>query len=185
MKEIGGLSEFKNLLVAGGLPELGPGPRDGVLPFMELNETLNALLDQPAVPAGAAEVVRGLILLWHDHLDEAHLVVQAIENADGSFIHGLLHRREPDFPNACYWFRRVGQHAAYPKLAARVTALLNTPAGLKLHSKLIVNGKWDALAFVKLCEQVAGKPEADLEAQLTRKIQGLETEVLLEHFLSS
>jgi hypothetical protein len=182
MSAKGGLHEFKNLLVRSGLPELGPGPRDGVMPFVELNETLDNLLEQSSLPPVSRDLVRGVILLWHDHLDEAHLIVQAIENADGSLIHGIIHRREPDYGNAAYWFRRVRNHAAFPKLAVRVEALLNADNGLT--PKLIANGKWDPLAFIALCEKSAGKPADDPQVSLARKIQGFESEVLLEYFVN-
>jgi hypothetical protein len=149
MPENPGLREFRNLLVPAGLPELGPGPRDGVTPFETLNQTLDELLEQSSLPAVSREVVRGLILLWHDYLDEAHLIVQGIENADGSFIHGIMHRREPDYGNAAYWFRRVREHAAFPALAKRVDGLLQAESEAALKSKLIANGKWEPFAFIE------------------------------------
>jgi len=185
MQDKGGLRELRKLLVPGGLPELGPGPRDGVMPFDRLNETLDELLGQAGLPAGSRDLVRGLMLLWHDHLDEAHLIVQCIENTDGSFIHGILHRREPDYGNAAYWFRRVRDHAAFAKLAARVEELSNADGGRALKSKLIADGQWDPLAFITLCEHSAGKPANDPQVNLARKIQGLESEVLLEYFINS
>src|SRR5450432_255553 len=61
-------------------------------------------------PEGA---VAGL-WLYFSCLDEAHAVAQDLETPEGSFWHGILHRREPDPANAAYWFRRVGQHPVFP-----------------------------------------------------------------------
>src|ERR1700719_4147373 len=104
------VGEFQNLLAIGGLPELGPGPRQGVLPHAQLDPPLNKLLAQADLSSTSRDLIRALVLLWHDRLDAAHAIAQAIEDADGSFLHGIVHRREPDYGNARYWFRRVGAH---------------------------------------------------------------------------
>ncbi|GDY11645.1 hypothetical protein LBMAG53_05230 [Planctomycetota bacterium] len=52
-----------------------------------------------------------LVLLWHDHLDAAHALVQAAEgDPDADLIHAWLHRREGDAANSRYWLREAGQH---------------------------------------------------------------------------
>src|SRR4029079_6033740 len=50
--------------------------------------------------------------LWlvYDFLDESHRISQDIDTSTGSFWHGVMHRREGDFSNGKYWFRRVGSH---------------------------------------------------------------------------
>src|SRR5882724_3918302 len=92
--------DFKQLLIPGGLPDLGPGPRAGVLSETALAQAVDPLLQSARLSASARELVRGLLLLWHDHLDAAHVIGQGIESADGSFLHGMVHRREPDYGNA-------------------------------------------------------------------------------------
>ena len=49
--------------------------------------------------------------LWlaHNYLDESHRISQEIENPTGSFWHAIMHRREGDYSNSKYWFRRVGR----------------------------------------------------------------------------
>lgn len=50
--------------------------------------------------------------LYVDELDHSHRISQGIEDATGSFWHGIMHRREGDFGNSHYWFHRVGKHPA-------------------------------------------------------------------------
>src|SRR5215469_5876032 len=104
--------DFAKLLDAPKLVELGPGPRDCSLPAAKLDEALRPLFDAHKLPPHSRDLVRALLLLWHGHLDAAHVIAQEVENADGSFVHGIVHRREPDYSNASYWFRRVGTHPA-------------------------------------------------------------------------
>ncbi len=39
--------------------------------------------------------------------DEAHQIVQSMEEPDAYWIHAYLHRKEPDISNASYWYRRA------------------------------------------------------------------------------
>ena len=162
-------------------PELGPGPRAGVTPLTELNRQIDAALARLAPAASAREHLRALILLWHDHHDAAHQIVQDIENSDGSYLHAILHRREPDFDNARYWFRRVGRHVCYAKLAGQVENFLRTAPASRLAANLLPPGAWDALAFVGACEEVKGRPASDPQTSLLRSIQAIEFVSLLDH----
>ena len=178
MKTLPGLEK---LFATAEPPELGPGPRAGVLSEAELSRALDASFAASKLSPRAQNLIRALALLWHDHLEAAHVIAQNVETVDGSFAHGIMHRREPDYGNAKYWFRRVGKHASFPEIARRVGGLLdsNDPAELKM--KLIPSGKWDAFAFVDFCERAAQRPVADSQHKLAREIQRIEPEVLLEY----
>src|SRR5436189_4088681 len=103
------LREVNKLLDTPELPELGPGPRRQVQPEAALNHAVEKLVGAAKLSQEKEQIVRALILLWHDHLEAAHVIAQEIENADGAFVHGIMHRREPDYGNAAYWFRRMGK----------------------------------------------------------------------------
>src|ERR1043165_203854 len=115
---------IQQFLTAPGPPELGPGPRPGVRSQLELNTALEGLFRALKLQPPNQQLVRALVLLWHDHLDASHMISQGIENADGSFIHAIVHRREPDYSNAKYWWRRVGAHRCFPDIARRVAEWL-------------------------------------------------------------
>ena len=91
------------------------------------------------------QVLAGLALLWHDHWDECHKIAQADEGDPGhDLLHALFHRREGDFGNAEYWFRRAGKHPSYPILAERLPALALPPA---LQAAILPGGRWSTQAF--------------------------------------
>ncbi len=173
----------KNLLAGVELPELGPGPRPGVKSLSTLEAMLEAGLSAGQSPGAGRDLVRALVLLWHDHLEAAHHIAQEIENSDGSLAHAIMHRREPDYWNSKYWWRRVGQHPCFPELARRVADFLKTSGDRELASKLIPAGEWDAFALVDACQAAAGLLPSDERVSRLREIQRIETEVALEYFL--
>lgn len=65
--------------------------------------------DRPALAAG--------LWLYVDQLDRSHKLSQGDERDPTlSFWHGIMHRREGDFANSHYWFRRVGEHPAMKRI---------------------------------------------------------------------
>jgi len=162
---------IEQLLHTKQLPELGPATRPGTQSVADLGRALGA---------SASPLLRATVLLWHDHLDDAHLIVQDIENADGSYLHGIMHRREPDYGNAKYWFRRVGQHPCFKSLAGEVEKILAGENALR--SRLVSRGEWDAFAFVDACEQAARAKLTGNQAELLREIQAAELRLLFSRF---
>jgi hypothetical protein len=172
--------ELHALITQPGPAALGPESRPGTLAQADLNRALDELFRRHKRPK-QAELIRSLLLLWHDHLDASHVISQGIENPDGSLVHGIMHRREPDYWNSQYWFRRVGHHPCFTDLARRVNGLSAMDA--ELASQLMPRDIWDAFAFVDAVEAAAGKPTADLRHQQLRAVQQAETEAALDYFL--
>ncbi len=158
-------------------PDLGPGPRHGTTPLVELNHQIDATFTTDLKPHANAGLLRAAILLWHDHHDAAHEIVQDLSSPDGSYLHAILHRREPDYFNAKYWFRRAGQHPCHAELASRAAIILDASSDSLLKKKLLPRGGWDALAFVDACE-ISASPRAPWHEML-RRIQQAEFEILL------
>ena len=55
-----------------------------------------------------APEIEALAWLYLDDLDRAHAVCQAMPDPTGAHLHAIVHRREGDFSNALYWYRRAG-----------------------------------------------------------------------------
>ncbi len=172
---------FQKLIAVPSLPELGPGPRAGVLPLDELNARLDRFLSAVKLPAHTGALLRAAALLWHDHHEPAHALVQDDPCRESSFLHAILHRREPDAGNAKYWFHRVGPHPAFPVIAARVRVLPAGAALTLLQEKLTPSGAWDPFAFVDGCERARRRGGDDPQNIFLRQAQQTEFEVLLEY----
>lgn len=176
--------QVKALLATPEPPELGPGPRKGVQSRQAVDVAIGTALSGAQLTGETRELLRALVLLWHDHLDEAHRIAQEVDSADGSLVHAVMHRREPDYWNSKYWFRRVGKHPCFGNLASRVASLLKARGEPALLDKLIPQGKWDPFAFVDACE-AAAHGGSSKQQSLLREIQQIEFEVLLAHFVGS
>lgn len=168
-------SVLQTFLTRTSPPDLGPGPRIGTASVSEIDDAL----DGAGLRDNQKNLVRALLLLWNDHHDPAHTIVQDLETQDGSYIHAILHRREPDYFNAKYWFRRVGQHSCFPELAKRTAVILEEHNLTSLAKKLMPGGQWDSFAFVDACE-AAASPSSPAHDTL-RQIQQTEFEILLDH----
>lgn len=120
--------------------------------------SLETLFDGQSIKDSTmGDAMQSGLLLWNDALDASHIISQGLESRTGSYWHGIMHRREPDYSNAKYWFRRVGVHPTYPVLRERVLALLQS--GSTESDSLADYGEaveeiqeWDAFRFVDWCE---------------------------------
>ncbi len=173
------------LLAQAPLNELGPGQ-----PVRAVRDSLLSLTPQSVAapqPLDDADMANCCIAgLWlrFNYLTESHRLSQAIDTPDGSYWHALMHRREPDFANAKYWVRRIGQHPIYPPLADAARGLAGEgqadegQADVKA-AFLLQLERWDPLRFVDLCSAAAeGSPPL---GQLCRRIQQREWELLFDH----
>ena len=162
-------------------PELAPkGPWDEPLRKRILDLDPGDIVASPASADAAAAVKSGL-LLWNDSLVESHVLSQEIETQTGSYWHGIMHRREPDYANSKYWWRQVGNHPAFPQVYEAALDLLSrsaSPAARALGDRMSVAGQWDPFVFVDACQAAEGDP--GLAATL-EEVQLREIELLLAH----
>lgn len=122
-----------------------------------------------------ALAVKSALLLWNDDLDGSHTIAQDLDDLHGAYLHGVMHRREPDYGNSKYWFRRVGAHPLFPQLrAAALDLLAEEPAGDPHKQALEKTPEWDAFRMVDWCEAAADEREvAFLRVLQAIEIQGL------------
>lgn len=100
----------------------------------------------------AYALLRGGLFYAVDALDAAHSIFQEDPSPEGSYWHGMLHRREGDFWNATYWLQRAG----------RLSALKTFPT-------------FDPIQFVTRCEREDAGETAELLA-----LQRKEWELLMQ-----
>jgi hypothetical protein len=171
---------FAEFLSGSSTPGLGPGPRNGVRSVPALLSGIDAALLKHPLDSRRAEAARALILLWHDRHEPAHAIVQDMPTPEAGYVHAILHRREPDYGNAKYWFHRVGSHSSYLPLAAKSSVLLSSAAHSALRAKILPDGRWDAFAFVEACEAALQQGAEPDEEDPLRAIQAEEFRALLD-----
>lgn len=125
----------------------------------------------------AAACCRAGIWLLYDDLDASHAMSQGIATPEGSFWHGIMHRREGDFSNAKYWFRRVGAHPLYAPLGTATQRLaMRNPAYPPL--QLLKGGSFDPARFVDACAGAVRR--GDLDREFCCAVQQIEWELLFD-----
>jgi hypothetical protein len=170
-------------LITDRLPELGPGSPNraveaelaGGMP----GNAFGAFGERKIVDYAAASCCLSALWLWNNFLDESHEISQEINSIDGSYWHGIMHRRERDYGNAKYWFRRVPQHPIFDPLAAAARELAAQASPDAPATFLAEQEKWDPHRFVDLCEAIArGRSKAE---RLSREIARVEWQLLFDH----
>jgi hypothetical protein len=121
------------------------------------------------VPAMFA-LVRGGLFCALDALHDAHVIFQEAKGDLGSYWHGVMHRREGDFDNARYWFRRSG---VLPVFAEMHRAASNVSEVMTRQQN------WDPYLFTGQCEQ-ARFGDHDLVKELAA-LQRAEFDVLFDY----
>ena len=165
----------RELLAAERLSELGPGqPNVAARPLLTALSVDTVCAGRAIRDRAAVQACLAGLWLYHDFLDESHQLSQDLSSLEGSFWHGILHRREPDYANAAYWFRRVGRHPVFAELGTAAGQLAASSG-----SSLSIPSSWDPFWFIDYCEECANGPESG--QQLARLIQQQEWDLLFTY----
>lgn len=148
-----------------------PEPLDFQL-VRSIREAGDAALAGDAVirDAAAFALVRGGLLYAVDAIDAAHPVFQDVPGDLGAYWHGMVHRREGDFDNARYWFRRAGTLPFFGSLHSVAS---------QFSADVARQPDWDPYLFTGQCEQ-AHFGTAELGGELAR-LQRAEFDVLFDY----
>ena len=164
-------------LITDELNELGPGkPRKSRRAALDALDAQALAGGQTVRDTDMAQCCVSALWLLHDFLDESHRISQDVHTTSGSYWHGIMHRREPDYENAKYWFRRVGDHPVFVLLAQAASDLAAQAADKSVPST--TREGWDPFRFVDLCEKAQA---GGALAVWCRQVQRAEWQLLFDH----
>jgi hypothetical protein len=129
----------------------------------------------------ALAIISGLFL-WNGSLDSSHVISQDLENTTGSYLHGILHRIEPDYSNAKYWFRMAGSHPDGKQLQQNMLKLLRESVYINElpYQRLAQEKLWNPSLFTDIVAAFLQKGGPEEEGSLLERIQAEELRLLLE-----
>jgi hypothetical protein len=116
------------------------------------------------------KLIRAGLLYAYDGIDESHRIIQEIGSTQASYWHGMIHRREGDFENARYWFRRTGKLGVFPEMHARAA---------EVSSLMGRQENWDPYILVGQCEQA--RFGGDVNQKELVALQKIEFQVMFDH----
>ena len=131
------------------------------------------------------EAIKSGLLLWNDALDESHTISQELANQTGSYWHGIMHRREPDYSNSKYWFGRVGTHPIFPALRECALELFKeasnpSDALAEIGRTIEAQEAWDSYQFIDWCQAAEGDSDSDV-TRFLQQVQAEEIKLLLAY----
>ena len=113
-----------------------------LVPESVWDNSLTAKIDELT----AAPLIKAGLHLLNDDIHNCHIIAQEHKNSDGNYWHAILHRRESDYWNSKYWYKRVGDHPV-------------------IHDMQKEEPGWDPFNFVDQCEKFNKAQERQIQLQ--------------------
>jgi len=172
-------AQVRQLIEQSEICPLGPGkPDQAVFATLERMRPED-LSGSPIADRSMANACLSGLWLLYNHLERSHEISQAIKNETGSYWHGIMHRREPDYSNAKYWFRQTGNHPAMDELNATATKMAQGET-LDDSTQFLTEGPdWDPYAMVDACQSAESGRSRNRE--LLQKIADQEWKILFDY----
>ncbi len=128
------------------LAKLTPGEPFSYELLLRIRDADDATLSGGQAIGHAANfaLVRGGLFYAIDALHEAHALFQDAPGDLGAYWHAMLHRREGDFENARYWYRRAGVLPCFAGLHREAS---------QFSADLARQENWDPYLLTGACEQ--------------------------------
>lgn len=133
-----------------------------------VQQSIRKLAAKNGAGSTAVTGLKAGLFLINDFFDDSHQASQSIEGQGrwrtGDYWHAILHRREPDYGNAKYWFRHVGAHPVMRELAdiaQRRILMAEASLASRLQpwkTRLASGNGWDPFGFVDLCAAADNDP---------------------------
>lgn len=168
------------------IQEMPPTSIDEGTPATEVRSRLKKLSlsdafdSQDIVDLDMANSCLSGIWLGYNFLDESHSISQDIGTSEGSYWHGIMHRREGDFGNAKYWFRRAGKHPIQNSMTPFVEELRSIKQPKSTFGNLFDGGVWSPALFVDQCEKASQGTDENTESFL-REVAHHEWKLLFDY----
>jgi len=173
-------------------PAISPLTKPAALPPLDSGEPDNAVFGalqgltiekafdgQKVKDKSMAQCCLSGLWLLHGYLDRSHQISQQVGSPTGSYWHGIMHRRDGDYGNSKYWFRRVGNHVIWKQLALDAARTMNESGKAGKHAVTLKSSVWDPYSFVDLCKEFAGT-STEMETRL-QEVQMREWELLFAY----
>ena len=174
--------DLRPLVEAASLPDL-----QGTLAQPSLKDTIlkwELTHSNGASKARFTDELQDLILaaLWllEGDLDHSHRFSQRWETLNGSYWHAIMHRREGDWSNAKYWYRRVAKN---PMINSFKQTILAHHAYRAVMPELVrpVSITEFLEAWVDVNQQAVQADASERLVTATRNLAWVEWQLLLAH----
>ena len=123
----------------------------------------------------AKACIKAGLLEWNDDIHASHDICQDIYSKTGSYWHGIMHRREPDYGNAKYWYYKFPGYPTFDDLRAFALNLDDAGNQEIISFKQSIELEWQAFDFIDLCS----KAERSKDHELIKFCEAIQKEEII------